>query len=304
MTKMRVGLHSGKRSQKTGKVIRPPHNDEDRAKNENVKAELVDDNFYFNCYDGEYTAKTQEGKLTFQESELLYYTEHYQNALNVQNEKHLKARQKKRVKTMENWLDSPRYAPTETILRVGNVDDGFVDRIALKKMTDDYIARLNKWSAEHNNCLHVLNYVLHADEYYTDEDTEEEKNSSTHVHIRYVWDYVDENGNLTIGCEKALEKAGYKLPHPDEKEGRHNNRIMSFTAEFRGVWQEIVKSYGFDVEIVPLPTKRRTKDKQTYVAEKRAQKEIAKGLQMQNDCKKGKKSLITSLSLLGSENCS
>jgi len=270
MDKKRASLHSGKKSQKTGKIIRPPHNDEEREKNENVKVGLVDNNFYWNCYDGGYTSDEQEDKLAFQAAELEFYKEHYQTTLNKQNERHLKARQKKRVKTMEDWLNSPRYAPTETILRVGNVDVGFADRLSLKEMAEEYIEKLNEWSAEHNDCLHILDYALHADEYYIDEDTGKEKPSSTHVHLRYVWDYTDEQGDRTVGCEKALEKAGYERPYPDLKESRKNNRLMTFTAEFRETWQEIILSHGYDIETEPLPTKRKAKDKQTYVAEKRA----------------------------------
>lgn len=270
MNKKRASLHSGKKSQKTGKIIKPPHNDESREKNENVKAELVGGNYYWNWVDGEYTSASQEDKLTFQDAELKYYTEHYQTALDSQNERHIKARQKKRIKSMDNWLDSQRYAPTETILRVGNVDVGFADSLSLKEMTEEYIEKLNEWSADHNDCLHILDYALHADEYYVDEETGEEKPSSTHVHLRYVWDYVDERGNRTVGCEKALENAGYERPYPDMKESRKNNRLKTFTAEFREKWQEIILNHGYDIETTPLPTKRKAKDKSTYVAEKRA----------------------------------
>lgn len=96
----------------------------------------------------------------------------------AQNERHIKARQKNRVKSMEDWLDSPRYAPTESILRIGNVDDGFVCVEDLKKMTDCYIESLNDWSMNHGDCLHILNYAIHADEYYVDEDTNEEKRNN------------------------------------------------------------------------------------------------------------------------------
>lgn len=283
--KKRVSLHNGKKSQKTGKVIKPPHNDTDREKNENVKADLVKNNIYYNCYDGEYNLDSQDDKMSFQDVELLYYTENYQAALDSQNERHIKARQKNRVKSMSDWLNSPMYAPTETILRVGNVDDGFANINDLKKMTDDYIEYLNDWSAENDDCMHILNYALHADEVYTDDDTREVKLSSPHVHIRCVWEYIDDNENLAIGIEKALEQAGYDLPDPNSKSSRYNNRMMIFTAECREKWQEIVISYGYDIETEPKPTKRKAKDKQTYVAEKRANKEIVKALTMQEKVK-------------------
>lgn len=282
-------MHNGKKSQKTGKVIRPPHNDTDREKNENVKKEWVKNNIYYNYYDGEYTPENQKGKMPFREAEIAYYNEHYKDALYAQNERHIKARQKNRVKSMEDWLDSPRYAPTESILRIGNVDDGFVCVEDLKKMTDCYIESLNDWSMNHGDCLHILNYAIHADEYYVDEDSGEEKPSSHHVHIRYVFDYIDEKGNKAIGIEQALKQAGYELPKPEQKEGRCNNRLITFTKECRDTWQQIAQQFGYDIEIEPLPTKRKSKDKQTYVAEKRAQmaekrakEEMEKAFAMQN----------------------
>lgn len=289
MNKKRVSLHNGKRSQKTGRIIKPPHNDTDRRKNENVKAEWVERNNYYNCYDGEYTLETQKGKMSFEESELRYYNEHFAAALKVQNEKHISARQKSRVKKMEDWLSSPRYAPSESILRVGNVDDGFADAKTLKSITDEYLRLLRDWSAAHNNCLFVLNYALHADEYYTDEDRKTDRMSSPHVHLRYVWQYTDSNGNLTVGEEKSLEQAGVELPDPTKKPGRYNNRVITFTAEFRKELQKIVKEHGYDIEIEPLPTKRKAKDRETYVAEKRAEKEIEKALEMQQKAQEDSK---------------
>lgn len=133
--------------------------------------------------------------------------------------------------------------------------------------------------------MHILNYALHADEVYTDDDTSEVKQSSPHVHIRCVWEYIDDNDNLAIGIEKALEQAGYNLPDPNNKSSRYNNRMMVFTAECRQKWQKIVKSYGYEIETEPNPTKRKAKDKETFIAEKRANKEIAKALEMQEKAK-------------------
>lgn len=86
MQKKRAGLHNGKSSQKTGKVINPKHNDDEREKNENVNEKAVANNVYFNCLDGEYTSKTQSGRHSFNEAELIYYTEHYNEALEIQNQ--------------------------------------------------------------------------------------------------------------------------------------------------------------------------------------------------------------------------
>ena len=286
MNKLRAAMHNGKKSQKTGKVIRPPHNDTAREKNPNVNSDLVFQNVYFNCYDNiEYTLTEQNEMevLSFQEAELLFYKNSYQDALDLQNQVHINARHKDRVKSMNDWLDSPRYAPTETILHVGNVDDGFADFEDMKKMTYNYVECLRDWSDTHGNCLHILDYAIHSDEFYIDDKTNQQHASSIHTHIRYVFDYIDENGNKAIGIEKALEQAGYDLPEPTKKPGRYNNRMMVFTKEFREKWQQIAMDCGYDIETEPLPTKRKSKDRETFVAEKLAEKEIKKAIEMQRD---------------------
>ena len=46
------------------------------------------------------------------------------------------------------------------------------------------------------------------------------------------------------------------------------------------------KKNGFDIELEPELTKRKAKDKQTFIAEKRAEKETAKALEMQAEAMK------------------
>ncbi len=107
--KMRAAMHNGKKSQKTGKTINPHHNDSDRENYPNVKKEWVKLNYYYNCYDGEYTSENQADKMSFNGAELRYYNENFQDALNAQNQRYLDNRQKSRIKPMEHWLQSQRY---------------------------------------------------------------------------------------------------------------------------------------------------------------------------------------------------
>ena len=279
--KYRASMHNGKRSQKTGRIIKPKHNDEERGKGKNMAKERINYNVYYNFFDGEYTEENKIGKLTFEQTEIRCYNNWYSAALEAQNERHIKSRHKDRVKKMEDWLESPTYAPTETILRFGNVDDGYPDLADLLDMGKEYIGYLEKWSSEHNNCLHILDWALHGDEVYVDDDTGEVKPSTPHIHIRWVMDYEDENGIRTIGKDKALENAGYSLPNPQKEKDRFNNRNMVFTAECRKAFQEIGMKHGYDIETEPLPQKRKSTDKESFVARKRAEKSEKKALDTQ-----------------------
>ena len=83
-----------------------------------------------------------------------------------------------------------------------------------------------------------------------------------------------------------MEQAGVPLPNPKARDSRYNNRSITFTKEFRKKWQDILIKNGFDIELEPELTKRKAKDKQTFIAEKRAEKETAKALEMQAEAMK------------------
>lgn len=61
---------------------------------------------------------------------------------------------------------------------------------------------------------------------------------------------------------------------------------FTFTKEYRKKWQDILIRNGFDIEFEPEPTKRKAKDKQTFIAEKCAEKETTKALEMQTEVMK------------------
>lgn len=110
---------------------------------------------------------------------------------------------------MEQWLDSLRTGPEESIMQIGNMDDQAAASDLMECM-----AEFNRWLQEETKgCCVVLDMSLHLDE------------ATPHYQVRRVWQY-DDHGTLKIGQEEALKRLGYELPNPEEKKSRYNNRKM------------------------------------------------------------------------------
>lgn len=178
-------------------------------------------------------------------SDEMKFYERYLQQLNEQNEKHLQQRQYKRVKSLEDFYNSKRYKPTEEILQYGHAGGDVPDKETYEKMTKEYASRKVKWSKQHGNHLHVLDYANHYDE------------ATPHTHLREIWDYKDDEGVLRVSQEEAMKRAGLELPDPSKPEGRYNNRSMTYTKMCREMWQDVCEQFGYEVERVPLENGRK-----------------------------------------------
>lgn len=204
-----------------------------------------DEHGYIVCDDSGEAVVTEKGRRAlFRQSMLEYYKAHYSDALEAQNEKHRARRQYKRVRKMEDVLKNTTTAPDECLIQIDNIrtrKDELITAEALQRVTERVIQEMNDWSAAHGNHLHVLNYAVHVDE------------TSPHAHIKRVWDCVDDNGNLTIAQDKALEASGIERPNPNKRDDRDNNRKMTFDAMYREWVIKAFEAEGYEVEREPLP---------------------------------------------------
>lgn len=180
------------------------------------------------------------------------YKELYGKHLELQNQKYLANRQKKRVRTIDDIYSSPKSAPMELILQIGNKDqiDIIPENIeAFKKMLMDFIEYMKGFS---NIC--ILSVALHTDE------------TSIHCHLRYTVFNADRDGFPSPQQDKGLESMGIQLPEPEKKISRFNNRLMTFTHQIRASWFRIIKKHApeLDLEEKPKETKRGHLDKIDY----------------------------------------
>lgn len=242
---MRLTMHNGRNGYAR-------HNDRqfDYEKAEHIDAEKTKQNLYYCCYKN----------MPFQEAELKFYYENYGADLQRKNENYLKQRHAERVKTIEQIYEDKKTRPMEQIFQIGSRKDGTIDGRTFNKCLHDYLQEIQRWSMEHNNCLHVLSVAVHNDE------------TTPHAHIRFVFDY-EENGLRKLGQNEALKRAGIEPPEPSKKISRFNNRITTATQTFRTIAQDICRGYGVELITEPLPHKPH-KEKEEFIEQQIAEKHI------------------------------
>lgn len=246
-------MHNGRGSSKHNdrSFLKSWTDDERQEKAGHIDYTKTKDNFYWAT---KYSDLTTDNA-TFEEIELDYYQKTFGEALEQTNNNYIKQGHPERVKTMEQWYKSKQKAPFETILQVGDMNSN-IDPEIFKKMAINYVNHINK---NYGNGIKVLNMAIHYDE------------ASPHVHLRQVYTYND-GGIAKIGQAKALEQLGIELPDPTKKPGRNNNRKMTLDKRLRQEWQEIAKSYGFDIETEPRVGVRH-KDKEDFIDDQIAKKQ-------------------------------
>lgn len=198
---------------------------------------------------------------TLEESELAFYRKRYGQALEERNARYRAQRHPERCRTIEDVYRNEKTRPRETILQIGDMHEG-VSKEKLEECFADYLQRVTEWNKAHGEHLRILNAAVHVDE------------ASPHIHMRSVWEYTDKNGNFDLGQNKGLKQAGVDLPDPEKPEGKFNNRMMTFEATTREMWQEVCKEHGLEIETEPRP-RRKHLDKADFIAEQK-QAEIEK----------------------------
>ena len=251
---MRVTNHNGRANRK-GKVYNVKHNDRnyDIKKADNINSDMTSSNYYWHLYNDE------QPSLTFEQAELKVYNDLFGKQLEQTNKNYINNRHPERVKDMEQWKSTKNHAPEEVIRQIGNIDES-IDDYKFMLIESDYEKKLDTWNKEHNNPFIVLSRACHFDE------------TTTHCHERRIWCYTDERSNsLKIGQEKALKMAGVELPNPNEKEGRYNNRKMTFDKMCREMWIESCEKYGLKIEKEPIPEAKHNMTKEEMIREKNKQ---------------------------------
>lgn len=179
------------------------------------------ENVYGNIYNNE--------DLKFTDLEARYYKEHYSDRLDELNKSAIKNHHSNMVQSMTKYMS--KHGPEELLLQIGGKDD-YIDPDLFKSCVQDFLTEMEKYS-EH---CHILDYAIHFDE------------KTPHAHIRKVWDYTNENGNLDVSKDKALRALGIDVPYQDQPEGRFNCRSITFDKMCRNLWADIAEEHGFIIE--------------------------------------------------------
>lgn len=250
---MRATQHSG-RYNKKGKGFSPRHNDRyfNLELSDHIDVTRINDNIYYNLYDGTYNESMKDGKLSFDAAEKRFYTEVFYDQWQHTQQTYRNNRHASRCKSFEDWCS--KNAPEEVILQIGDTDES-VSKEDFKACVVEYNKHLKAWSEAHGEPFKILSIGIHNDE------------AVPHAHLRRVW-VADKNGLKTVGQNKALIQAGVELPNPDKPEGRYNNRKQTFDAEMRAKWLDICEAHGFKVEREALPDGKHNRTKEQLIRDK------------------------------------
>lgn len=236
--RMRVTYHSGRghKNKRNGGfvVYTAKHNDRNfKSDADHIVKDKSGNNIEWNWCGNEFT---------FDEGELKFYEEVFSEQLNYSNESYIKQGHKERIKTMDQWRKSKQHCPEEIIMMIGNIDN-HPDVETSVECFKEYMAWLDEWSRQNGRPFKVLNWAMHQDE-----------QGAPHFHIRRVWYYRDyEKHFCTTGQEEALRRTSLKLPNPEKKEGKKNNRKISFDKMCREKMIEIARKHGMAIEDKPKP---------------------------------------------------
>ncbi len=264
----RVTLHNGRSGSKG--IFRSGHND--RSGNfaaDHVDEKLSRENIYRSI-----------GKFqNFEEAELAFYHSHFKKSLAAQNVRYIDQRHLDRCRTMKDLYFNARSCPEESIFQIGSRDNEKLDR----ELLDKIILEQLRWEEKTFPQIKYLDYALHVDE----------PDAADHVHARKVWIGHDKE-NFEIPSERAaLKEMNVPLPMPGKKEGRYNNRKMTYTKMCREHLQELCQKYGIEIEVNPKAKSKSGRSLDQLKTET-LRNEIA-------DLTKQKEALTTEIEVRGSE---
>lgn len=260
MAKQRATRHNGRKSSKGAYSTK--HNDRnyDYVEAPNIDETKTDTNYYWNRYDGGYYHRDREGKLTFEETEQRLYREVFTKQWERTNQRYIDNYHPERCKSFEDWCKLDCNLPEECYMQIGDKENP-VSKQDFVKVTNLYHSRLQQWNKQHGYPFVTLDRAWHFDE------------AVPQLHERRVWKYIDKDGTMCIGQERALEQAGVPLPNPNKPKSRYNNRKMTFDREMREMYLQCCLDCGLEVELEPLQGVRHNLSKDEVLNAKLAEKE-------------------------------
>lgn len=257
---MKLTRHNG-RFGKNG-TYNPKHNDRrfDLKNSDHINAERANQNVYWDCYQGFHFPKDREQEervvYSFEQIEKLYYSEHYEDFCEGQHERNRKTGHSNRDRTTEDLRLDKKTCPEESLIQIGTMEQS-VQPDVLAEIAAEFFEEFQRRFGEY---IHILDWSLHLDE------------ATPHIHERHVFDCENRYGEIAPQQGKALEALGFDLPFPDQKQGKQNNRKMTFDAACRTILFDICGKHGLHLDQEPEYGGRAYLEKQDYILMKQKQK--------------------------------
>ena len=193
---------------------------------------------------------------SFEQIEKAYYSERYDDFCEGQHERNRKTGHSDRDRTTEDLRLDKKTCPEESLIQIGTMEQS-VPPDVLAQIAAEFFEEFQRRFGEY---IHILDWSLHLDE------------STPHIHERHVFDCENRYGEIAPQQGKALEALGFDLPHPEQKQGKLNNRKMTFDAACRAMLFDICEKHGLHLDQEPEYGGRAYLEKQDYILMKQKEK--------------------------------
>lgn len=263
MAKMKATIRNG-RTTKSGQVFNANHNT--RTETRNLEGHIDHDRTALNVNFKFYADGNIEkcGSFDSKEFELSQYEIYYGDGQKAKNDRYTKDGHPERCKTVAEVYQSPKTAPLETILQLGNINSEMPRDERQMILTASAFELVDTLRQKWGKNLHLLDLSIHVDEV-----------GSPHIHARMTFSASDRYGYAIPSQSKAFAEMGITRPDITKAEGKYNSPLMTFSAELRETFYALCeKNGGIEIDREVKNPSQKHKDILEYKCEQ-LQKSVA-----------------------------
>lgn len=192
--------------------------------------------------------------------ELAVYERLFQKRLDEVNENYRKQRHPEKVKTLKQYYSHQQSCPDEFLIYIGDHENHPPSEV-LMGAASELISHMQK---KYSKNFIPFSIAVHMDEGNRHADEPEDKDLGCHIHFRAAWVATDKHG-LKVSITKGMAEAGIELQNAEKGEQKYNNRQMTFSAELRDIFAEILRDkYGLEINTEAKEASQSGKDLATY----------------------------------------
>ena len=235
MSKMKATIRNG-RTTNAGRVFNANHNtrQETRAVEGHIDHDRTPQNLNFKFLaDGSIEKCDSFDSKVF---ELSQYEIYYGEGQEAKNQRYKAEAHADRCKTVAEVYATPKTAPLETILQLGNMNTDIAPEDRERILTVSAFQLIDRLRAKYGDNLKVLSLSGHKDE------------AVFHYHLRYTILGRDRFGYAVPNQNQGFQEMGIERPNPDKPLSRYNNPLMTFSDELRETFYALCERNG-NIEI-------------------------------------------------------
>ena len=231
MSKMKATIRNG-RTTNAGRVFNANHNtrQETRAVEGHIDHDRTAQNLNFKFLaDGSIEKCDSFDSRDF---EISQYEIYYGEGQEAKNQRYKAEAHADRCKTVAEVYATPKTAPLETILQLGNMNTDIAPEERERILTVSAFQLIDGLRAKYGDNLKVLCLSIHKDE------------AVIHGHCRFTIMGRDSFGHSVPNQNQGFQEMGIERPTPEKPLSRYNNPLMTFSEELRETFYALCEKNG------------------------------------------------------------